>query len=178
MTSQGSPFLSKRLVRELYEGDSSPAIRFRYGLLCFDIATIGFIIGSSFVNHPTAVTFIDVLIGIVIVADFAARLWIASDRLSLLIHPLGIADIIVVISLLAPIIGDEFSFLRIARMLRLLRSYQTVRRLRQDFAFFRNHQQTIDAAVNLFVFVFVTTAIVYTTQHYRNDKIKDYVDAL
>ena len=95
-----------------------------------------------------------------------------------LLHPLGIADMVVIVSLLAPIVGEGLAFLRVARMLRLLRSYQTVRRLRTDFDFFRRHQQTIDAGINLFVFLFVMTAIVYETQHAANPKIEHYADAL
>ena len=63
-------------------------------------------------------------------------------------------------------------------MLRLLRSYQLVRRLRKDFRFFRNSEQTILSAVNLGIFLFVMTAIVYETQHYTNSAISNYVDAL
>lgn len=178
MTSQALSLGGKRLVKELYEGDSHRAVRFRYGMLGFDLATIAFIIASSFTSHPMAVELVDVLIGVVIVADVSARLWIASDRLAMLAHPLGLADVAVIVSLLAPVVGEGVSFLRVARMLRLLRSYQTVRRLQLDFAFFRRHQQTIDAVINLFVFLFVMTAIVYATQHSHNDKIHNYVDAL
>lgn len=178
MISETLSFDGARLARELYEGDSHRAVLFRYGMLGFDLATIAFIIASSFTTHRSTVETIDAIIGVVIVADFSARLWIARDRLATLLHPAGLADIAVIVSLLAPIVGEGLSFLRVARMLRLMRSYQTVRRLRRDFAFFRRHQQTIDAAINLFVFLFVMTAIVYETQHYTNDKIKDYVDAL
>lgn len=169
---------TRQVIRDLYEGESSRAVSFRYGMLVFDLATIFFLIVSSFTSHPLPVRAIDIVIGLVIVADFAARLSIADDRLAAVLHPLGIADIAVIASLLGPIVGEGVTFLRVARMLRLLRSYQTVRRLRRDFAFFRQHEQTIDAAINLFAFVFLMTAIVYETQHYSNVKIHDYIDAL
>lgn len=169
---------SRRWVQALYEGDSRLAVRFRYGMLVFDIVTIVFLIASSFTSHPMEMEVVDAVIGIIIVADFAARLWIARSRLAMLIHPLGLADIAVIISLLGPIVGEGFAFLRVARMLRLMRSYQTVRRLRQDFAFFRRNEQTIDALINLIVFIFIMTALVYETQHYRNADITNYVDAL
>ena len=168
----------KALVGELYDGESRRAIRFRYGLLIFDVATIVFLVASSFTAHTVAIEVVDALIGVVLVADFAARLWISRRRLADLVHPLGIADVVVIVSLLAPIVGEGLAFLRVARMLRLLRSYRTLKRLRQDFAFFRRHEQTITAAVNLAVFVFVMTAIVYESQHYANPKIGNYADAL
>ncbi len=168
----------KALVRELYGADSARAVAFRYALLAFDVVTVLFLIGSSFTDHTPLVEAVDVVIGIGIVADFAARLWISERRLRDLVHPYGLVDIVVIVSLLAPMIGEGFAFLRVARMLRLLRSYQTVRRLRTDFEFFRRNQQTIDAAINLLVFIFVMTAVVYETQHWTNEEIANYADAL
>mgnify|MGYP001766469057 CR=1 FL=1 len=168
----------KELLVELYEKEGRRAVAFRYALLVFDVATVVFLVASSFTDHGPWVKTVDVLIGLVIVADFAARLWISDDRLRDLAHPYGLVDLVVIASLLAPIVGEGLAFLRVARMLRLLRSYQTVRRLRTDFEFFRRNQQTIDAAINLLVFLFVMTAIVYETQHYTNPKIGHYADAL
>lgn len=168
----------REIVRELYDGDTRRAVVFRYGLLLFDVVTIVFLIGSSFTAHTLPIEIADVAIGLVIVVDFAARLWISRQRLADLVHPQGLADLVVIGSLLAPMVGEGFAFLRVARMLRLFRSYRTVHRLRADFAFFRRNQQTIDAATNLFVFIFVMTAVVYETQHYSNAAIHDYADAL
>lgn len=168
----------KALGEELYEGDTSRAVAFRYALLVFDVVTILFLVGSSFTEHTPLVEAFDLVIGVGIVADFAARLWISRRRLADLVHPYGIVDVVVIVSLLAPVLGEGLAFLRVARMLRLLRSYQTVRRLRIDFAFFRRNEQTIDAAINLLVFIFVMTAVVYETQHWSNSEINDYADAL
>lgn len=168
----------KAQITELYEGDTKRAVRFRYGLLVFDVATVLFLVISSFVTDRMPLEVIDAVIGLGIVADFLARLWISRHRTADLVNPLGIADVVVIVSLLAPIIGEGFAFLRVARMLRLLRSYQLLKRLRQDFSFFRRNEQTIGAGMNLVVFLFVMTAIVYETQHLVNDKITNYADAL
>ena len=168
----------KNLLLELYEGDSHRAVRFRYGLLVFDVLTILFLVGSSFTSHGLPMEIADAVIGIGIVADFSARLWISRHRVADFVHPLGIADIVVIISLLAPIIGEGLAFLRVARMFRLLRSYQLLKRLRQDFAYFRRNEQTISAGMNLAIFLFVMTAFVYETQHLVNDRVANYADAL
>lgn len=168
----------RETLTELYTWDTPRAHQFRYALLVFDLVTIAFVIGSSFTTHGPAVEIIDVIIGIVLVTDFVARLWISNRRLRDLIHPYGIIDIIVIISLLAPIIGEGLAFLRIARILRLLRSYQVARRLRQDFPFFARNEQAVLAALNLGVFIFIMTAVVYETQHYTNEQIANYADAL
>jgi voltage-gated potassium channel len=169
--------LRKRLA-ELYEGNTARAHRFRYGLLVFDVLTISFLVATSFTAHSPAVEIVDAAVGVVLLVEFLARLWISSSRLTFLFSPFGIADIVVIASLMAPIVGEGFAFLRVARLLRLLRSYQLVKRLRKDFRFFRSNEQTILSAINLAVFLFVMTAIVYETQHYSNSNIANYVDAL
>ena len=64
------------------------------------------------------------------------------------------------------------------RTLRLLRTYQLLDRLRADFRFFRRNEEVIIAVVNLAVFIFIMTSIVYATQHSSNPNIGNYVDAL
>lgn len=173
----GSAGATKERISKLYEGRSAAAYRFRYGLLAFDIFTILFLIVSSFL-HSEGTEYFDAAIGLVILADVMARLWIARNRLKALLNPLGLVDLIVVFSLLAPIIGEGFAFLRVARMLRLLRSYQLLYRLRQDFSWFARNEQTILSGLNLGVFIFVMTAIVYETQHQSSPQIVNYADAL
>ena len=167
----------KARLRALYEGDSPEGHRFRYGLLIFDLATILFIIASSFL-HSTGTEIIDAVVGAVLLVDFLARLWISRARLRMVLSFYGIVDLIVIVSMLAPIVGEGLAFLRVARVLRLLRSYTMVKRLRQDFRWFRRNEQIVLSALNLVVFLFIMTALVYETQHYTNPKIANYADAL
>lgn len=161
----------------LYDGNSEAGHRFRYGLLVFDFLTIAFVILSSFLQSA-ATEVADAIIGVMLVLDFAARLWISRNRWKMLFSPFGLIDMLVIISLLAPIVGEGFAFLRVARVLRLLRSYVLLDRLRQDFKWFRSNEQVVLSATNLAVFLFVMTAIVYETQHFTNPKILNYADAL
>ena len=174
MTASLAP---RDVLRNLYEGDSAAAHRFRYWLLAFDIITITFLIASSFL-HSQGTEYLDLVIGILILADVIARIWISETPWKTLVHPFGLLDIIVIISLLAPLIGEGLAFLRIARTLRLLRSYQLLSRLRKDFKWFARHEQTILSALNLGIFIFVMTAIVYETQHVTTPEISNYADAL
>lgn len=164
-------------IRNLYEGNQPAGHRFRYGLLIFDLATIAFVIATSFL-HWYGTKYVDMAIGVVLLFDFLARLYISRQPWRMVLSIYGIIDIVVILAMLAPIGTEGLGFLRIARVFRLLRSYTMVRRLRQDFPWFRKHEQLITSALNLFVFVFVMTALVYETQHYSNPEIGDYADAL
>ncbi len=178
MTRSARHKASKDRIRELYEGRSKEAHRFRYMLIVFDLSTITFLITSSFFKPSLITETIDFLIGIGILLDLSARLWISRHRWHDLFHPAGVADVIVIGSLLAPVVGEGLAFLRAVRTLRLLRSYQLLIRLRGDFSFFKRNELTIFSAINLLIFIFVMTALVFETQHRGNPAIANYADAL
>jgi voltage-gated potassium channel len=165
-------------LRELYEGATPEGVRFRYGLLAFDIITLLFIIATSFLPANEVTETFDVLFGAVILADFAARMFVSRNRLLEFTRLSTWTDIVTIISFLAPLAGEAGGFLRILRTLRLLRDYQMLARMREDFTFFRRNEEVIFAVTNLAVFIFVMTAIVYETQKFRNPQISNYADAL
>jgi len=165
-------------LRLLYHGHSLAAHRFRYGLLAFDILTIVFIIATSFIPREPWVEYLDVMFGLVILTEFCARIWVSPKPAREFAHPATWADMVAIVSFLAPIVGEGLGFLRILRTLRLLHMYQLMSRLRADSSFFRRNEETIIAVINLIVFVFIMTGVVYETQHWRNPAIANYVDAL
>lgn len=165
-------------LRELYEGNSDRAHRFRYGLLAFDLITLLFIVLSSFMPRQPMIEGVDVLIGAAVAADFFSRLAICPRPAREFLRPTTWADLAAIGSFLAPIVGEGAGFLRILRTLRLLRTYQLLDRLRADFPLFRRNEEVIIAVVNLAVFIFIMTSIVYATQHRSNPNIGNYVDAL
>ena len=168
----------KGRIRQLYEGDTFGCIKFRYALLALDIVTVLFIIATSFLPRNRAIESLDVVFGVLILADFAARMIISRQPLHDLARLSTWTDIVVIISFLAPLAGEAGGFLRAFRTLRLLRDYQMLARLREDSTFFRRNEEVIFAVTNLAVFIFVMTAIVYETQKFRNPQIGNYADAL
>jgi voltage-gated potassium channel len=168
----------QRRLRELYNGTKPTAIRFRYALLAFDLATVLFIVLTSFLPRQGLVEVLDVVFGLVILADFCARLYISGNRAREFLYPTTWMDLVAIASFLLPFNSEAAAFLRIMRTLRLLRTYQVLARLRIDFAYFRRNEDVIIAVVNLAVFVFVMTAVVYETQHGANPLISNYADAL
>jgi voltage-gated potassium channel len=168
----------KSSIRELYEGETPRGIRFRYGLLAFDIVTVLFIVVTSFLPASEITEAFDIVFGVLILADFAARLFISRRPLRQFTRLSTWTDLIAIGSFLAPLAGEAGGFLRILRTLRLLREVQMLTRLRVDSSFFRRNEEVIFAVTNLAVFIFVMTAIVYETQKFRNDQITNYADAL
>ena len=165
-------------LQSLYEDDTAEAHQFRYGLLAFDLFTVLFVIGTSFFRHTPPVEAMDTLLGAIILADFAFRFWIEKSKRQFFFRIATWADMAAMISFLAPIAGEGFGFLRILRTLRLLHTYELLARLRQDFSYFRRHEDVLLATVNLFVFLFVMTGLIYAMQYGENPQIANYADAL
>lgn len=169
----------KQTLELLYTGRSRNATFFRYALIAFDIFTIAFFIVTIPLKPTVTIFVLDGVIGLLILGDFLARLWIAPNKVLVLRQIYTVADIFVISSLLlAPIISQNLVFLRILRALRLLHSYHVLRDLRRDTPFFRRNEDVILSAVNLGVFVFFVTALVFVLQFGDNPGIDNFVAAL
>ncbi len=165
-------------LNALYYGNDRTARRFRYGLVVFDVATITLFIVSSFVGEAAWIIPVDFAVGLLLILETASRLIAAPNRRKQMLSIATAADLVVIVSLLAPAFVENLGFLRIARALRVLRSYHLLRDLRQDSAWFRLNEDVIQRTVNLFVFIFIVTSVVYVTQHGSNPHIETYMDAL
>lgn len=177
MKPDGSHGLRGRL-RELYYGQTLAARRFRFALLSFDVVIIAFFVVSSMVESATAILAADLAIAAVLLADYVARMSVANRPWWFALRFTSIMDAIVIVSLLLPFLFDNLAFLRVARMLRLLRSYHVAADLRRASHWFRRNEDIVESAINLAVFVFVMTAVVFVVEGHRNPNINNYFDAL
>lgn len=169
---------TKQKLTELYEGDSDRAHRFRYILLLADIATIIYLVASTFFYGQQILYFIDLFFGFYIAIDYFIRLWIAPKKFSFLVDPINLGDLIAVISVLLPLLGVNMAFLRALRVLRLLRTYRLQGKLREDFEYFKKNEDVILSATNLFIFIFLMTELVFITQVNINPNVKNFLDAM
>jgi voltage-gated potassium channel len=166
-------------IRLLYTGQSQRARRFRYGLIAFDASTIVYFIATAALPATSVIAALNTALGVLILLDISARLWISENRRRELIRIYTLADLIVVASLLlAPLFTESLMFLRVLRGLRLIHSYHLLRDLRRESLFFRRHEDAILAAVNLFVFIFVTSSLVFVLAFEVDAGPAGYIDAL
>ena len=168
-----------RTIRLLYTGQSQRARRFRYGLIVFDAVTIVYFIATAALPTTPFMAALNIGMGLLILLDIAARFWISDNLRKELTRIYTLADLIVVLSLLlAPLITENLAFLRVLRGLRLIHAYHLLRDLRRESLFFRRHEDAILAAVNLLVFIFVTTSFVFVLAFDEKAGMAGYVDAL
>lgn len=173
-----APQTLKDRITFLYEGETDAAHRFRYGLLAIDVATILFLVVATFIYGHPLVEWVGIALGLYIALDYAARIWISPAKVSFVLSPLNIADLVVIVSFLLPLLGANLSFLRALRVLRLLRSYRVLNRLRADVTFFSRNEAIILSATNLFIFIFMMTELVFVTQVGINEDVTNFLDAM
>jgi len=171
----------KGWLRDLYFGADKRAARFQYGLIVFDVATILFFLTVTFIADARWLLWVDLSLAVVLSLDFAARFYIAQHPKRQLLNWITIADLVVIVSLIAPLLTSDYAtlaFLRVLRAARLARSYHLFVMLKQRHKWVQLHEDAIQSAMHMVIFLFVTTALVYVHQHDRNPAIESYVDAL
>ena len=163
-------------LRVLYHSQSPGALRFQYLVLVVDLAIIGFFIASPLIRDEEAYLWLDYSIAGLLGLDFIARA-LATNNLKRWLRQLPvIIDICILLTLLAPTWFYNLGFLRILRLWTLTRSSVMWRPLRRRGL--GQYQETVQAVINLLVFLFVVTGFVYTVFAGREGGIAGYVDAL
>lgn len=169
----------------LYSGRGKWPASFRWALLVFDLATIALFLVHPLVSWRDGVTgsigawfYVDIFIATVIALDFLARLYIERHKLRFFLNIMNIADLAVLATLVVPVFAQNLIFLRVLRVIRLVRAYEYIDSKHGFARWLHMNSFVVSKIVNLLVFVFLVTALVYVNQVRENDKIETYLDAL
>jgi voltage-gated potassium channel len=166
-------------LRHLYTARTPAARRFRYGLLALDLLSVAWIVVASFLPSRGVVVAVDVGLGLMLLAEFAARHWVRDHPLSSAARPLEVADLLAILTLvLSPLLEHMLGFLRVLRALRLFNSARLAASLREDWRLFRRNEDAMLAGAQLLVFMFVMTGTVYEARGLFKPQIENYGDAL
>lgn len=162
-------------ARELYYGSTPRARQFRVAMLVIDVVAVVFFALTSIDHHEPWVVAVDVVLAALFVSDFYVRSCLSGGGRAFFLSWDTIADIIVILSLLAAAFFENLLFLR---ALRILRSYRVLAELREKSYWLRTHADLAQAVLNVAVFIFVTSSVVFVSQVRINPKIVDFLDAL
>lgn len=171
----------KEFLKAVYHGKDRRHNHLRWWLIAIDVLLVLFFVATTFIDHdpmPRWLILADYGIGAYLALDWLARGWVAQDRVGYVSTPLVLLDLLVILSLFTPALTESFIFLRVLRTLRLLHTYHLLTSLRREWKFFRAREEIIFSALNLMVFIFIVSALVYALQVRVNDGITNYVDAL
>tara|TARA_R110002020_G_scaffold28563_8_gene90910 strand:+ start:768 stop:1589 length:822 start_codon:yes stop_codon:yes gene_type:complete len=164
-------------LRLLYHSHTPKALRFQFAVLVVDLAIIVFFIASPLLRDNENFLWIDYSIALLLAIDLGARALASTDigRWSRQIPV--VLDIFILITLLVPTYFFNLGFLRILRLWTTTHSITFWRPLKKRGLM--EYKETIQAVINLLVFLFVVTGFVYTAfANPRGDSIAGYVDAL
>jgi voltage-gated potassium channel len=168
----------QQFFREIYYGETPRAVRTRLVVLAFDVCIVVYFVVATFLPVYPWMLILDRVLGVLLAIDVFGRLAASYDPVHALLEPLTVIDLVIVVSLLVPVTTAHLTFMRVVRALRLVRSYSVVRRLRRRSRFFARNEEVIVSALNLLIFIFVVTAVVFVMQADINPGIDNYIDAL
>ncbi|MBL1406122.1 MAG: ion transporter [Rhizobiales bacterium] len=168
----------KKKIKRLYTSNANGPRSFRWGLFIFDMTLIAYFLATATIELSNTIIAIDITLGVILLAEFSARHWVLNERKTLGQKLYAALDLIVILSLFAPLLFKNIGFLRILRTLRFLHSYHTIKELRRLSKWFRKNERVVTAATNLIVFVFIVTSIVWVLEARINPNINSYIDAL
>ncbi|WP_407648969.1 potassium channel family protein [Devosia algicola] len=152
------------------------AQRFQFSVLVVDLAIIVFFVASPLLRDDASFLWIDYSVALILGMDLGARALASTDIRRWLKQLTVVVDIFILLTLLAPTLFFNLGFLRILRLWTMSRTSIMWRPLRRHG--FGEYRETIQAVINLMVFLFVVTSFVYTAFADRNGGIAGYVDAL
>ncbi|MBF0392564.1 MAG: ion transporter [Alphaproteobacteria bacterium] len=161
-------------VKFLYEAHTG----FRNALIVFDLATVAFFLATTFMAMEDWIRWTDYAIGSVLALDLGCRAWVARDLRRFIVSLWTLIDVVVILTMFAPLVAGGYGFLRIMRALRLLRSYAVLRQIRGANPWVAQNHERIESATTLLVFVFIVSALVYVDQVGTNKSIENYLDAV
>lgn len=145
-------------------------------MLVVDFAIIAFFVASPLLRDAELFLWIDYSIAALLSIELAARALASTDIKRWLRQLPVIVDIFILITLLAPTWLFNLGFLRILRLWTITRSGLIWRPLKKRGL--GAYQETIQAVINLLVFLFVVTGFVYTAFVNAENGISGYIDAL
>ncbi len=165
-------------LRRLFYGHRPAAVAFQTGLLGIDIAAVAYFIATSFLENAEWLRAVDLLLGLLLALEFLGRMLAHRHPMAYLDNGAAILDLVVIASLFLSALGANLGFLRVLRTVRLLRSYNVLGQLKKRIPAVRRNEEVILASLNLAIFVFIISSVIYVTQSEINPKIEDFVDAL
>ncbi|WEJ56610.1 potassium channel family protein [Devosia sp. FJ2-5-3] len=163
-------------LRILYHSHTPAALRFQAIVLVVDVAIIAFFVASPLLRGKSVFLWLDYSVAALLGIELVARGLAATDVRRWLRQFPVIIDIFILATLLAPTWLFNLGFLRILRLWTITRSGLIWRPLKKRGL--GEYQDTIQAVINLLVFLFVVTGFVYTAFVGDESGIAGYVDAL
>jgi voltage-gated potassium channel len=145
------------------------------------LSTLSF--GLETLNIPkwlqTGLYWFDLIVGGTFIIEYVARLIEARKKLKFIFSFLGLIDFFVIVSLFLSPGGAYFGWIRIFRVLKILKIIRYSQLVLSFFNAFRNYQDEFKIFLSSFVTVLVIGSYgIYTFEHQANEQFSNILDGL
>ena len=147
-------------------------------MLLLDVTLIAFFIVAPFIERDAVFFILDYAFAAILAIDLGLRAFAFGDVRRWLRRPNVWVDFAVLASLVAPVFAANLGFLRIMRIYSLVQGENLWRVLARGRWADTNVQDTVRAAANLVIFVFVAASLVHASFAGRANDINSYLDSL
>ena len=177
--SSGNDSRVKMTLRRILYGRSVSTTYANDFLLIVNLMAIMMSIASLFLETGPAFQYAEFGFGVFFAIEYIVRFWASRQKLAFCFRLVNVLDILVIGSLLTTAITPNLAVLRILRTLQILRAYKLLgKRFDHHNEFMYRNLEIITASVNIIVFLFVMSTVVYIQQRPINEGISTYLDAL
>jgi len=168
----------KGTLTTLFHKRSRKSIIFNRFLILLNVAVFGvFLLEALHPNHPS-IRLLEIFFGTAFLLEYLVRFWIAPRKLAFAIDVFSIVDLLVLISLFAPLFVGNLALLRVLRSLKILRTYYIANLVKKQSKTVAQYHATVISILNFLVFLAIMTAIVFVAEAQFNPQINNYLDAL
>ncbi len=144
----------------------------------FDIVFILLLFLEFIFPDDPHIRLLEIGFGLVYACEFIFRVWLRSKDGRDIFTLWRFFDAVILFSIFGRVFIEDFFFFHVISSLRIFRSYRSIRLLLKTDNFVSRNHEIVLSTVNLLVFIFIMTAMVFTLQVDKNPEINDYVDAL
>lgn len=168
----------KALLRSLFHGRNKHSKLFNRILIFVNILVFAPFVFEAFDIAPELVHNFEIAFGVLFLAEYVARLWIAPSKLRFTLNIYSLIDLLVIASLFAPLFVGNLALLRVLRSLKILRTYYLVNLAERESKTVAHYRGALISTLNFFVFLGIMTVIVFVAEAQFNPHINGYLDAL
>ncbi len=152
--------------------------RIRSIFVALNITFVALLFLEFFFPGNTFLRLAELSFGFLFVVELGFQYLIACQMHRKWFNALFIMDVLSILAIFLRFVIADNEFLHIFSAIRILRSYRTLDEFFEVNAKLLRHKNLIVSLVNLLVFIFASTSLVFALQQERNPDINTYVDAL
>jgi len=169
----------KKPLRRLFYGRTVGTTFVNDILLVANLAAIFISVASLVIPVGRGFQYVEFGFGIFFLVEYLLRFWVSRHKREFVFRLVNVLDVLLIFSLLTTVFAPNLALLRILRTLQILRAYKFYgKRFDHHNEFIYRNFEVVTASINVVVFLFIMSTVVYLQQKPINDGIDSYLDAL